>query len=397
MLSGRAQFSGLSADKVWPNKRFQIGFLMRFISLLVWVTAVTACGLRPELMQRTNTSAETSPADKDSPGPESGDSSKGETSKPSEPAEDTIKDPVMPVKPSVPKEEEEKPVEEKPSVPAPISRDGEGRIEIGPKYEVAPETVKRDKLSGTIQEFTMNGSDSKIFKGNYTRKIRVYLPPDFVAGKEYPFIVSMDTQLWLEPVRSTVDKLVADKKLPSLVGVYMEHGGGDGRGSQRGLEYDTVGPNNANFIVNEVLPLVEQKYGVKFSKDPEASCLFGGSSSGAAAFTAAWFMPERFRKVLIYSPTFTDLGRDMNYPAGAASYHRSLIKDTAVKPIRVATEVGARNDTTEDNVKTFDALFAKGYHVRFHYALDAGHTDYRVMTQTFGENLLWLWRDFPRK
>ncbi|RZA25001.1 MAG: hypothetical protein EOP10_08200 [Proteobacteria bacterium] len=371
---------------------------MRFLSLLMLVTTVHACGLRPELTQPANTSTEKVPADQDSKSPQNGDSKKDETNKPSDPVDDTVKEPEMPVKPSVPKEEEDqKPVEEKPSVPAVISKEGDGRIEIGPKYTVAPDTQKRDKLSGTIQEFTMNGNDSKIFKGNYTRKIRVYLPPDFVAGKEYPFIVSMDTQLWLEPVRSTVDKLVSDKKLPSLVGVYMEHGGGDGRGSQRGLEYDTVGPNNANFIANEVLPLVEQKYGVKFSKDPEASCIFGGSSSGAAAFTIAWFMPERFRKVLIYSPTFTDLGRDTNYPAGAASYHRSLIKDTAVKPIRVATEVGARNDTTEDNVKTFDALFAKGYHVRFHYALDAGHTDYRVMTQTFAENLLWLWRDFPRK
>jgi enterochelin esterase family protein len=55
-------------------------------------------------------------------------------------------------------------------------------------------------------------------------------------------------------------------------------------GSQRGLEYDTMSGLYALFVDTEVLPLVEQQYNVKLTKDPDARATMGCSSGGSAAY-----------------------------------------------------------------------------------------------------------------
>lgn len=286
--------------------------------------------------------------------------------------------------------------------PVVISNDGDGRFEVGPNYKDDEATKSRGAMKGTWKEFTMNGSDSVVFKGNYTRKVRVYFPPDFKKEVEYPFMIAMDANFWLDPLKTTLDNLIVDNKVPAMIGVYVDNGGGDSRGSQRGLEYDTVGPNNAKFLETEVMARIEKDYAVKFTKDPEGGGLFGGSSSGVAAFTAAWFAPQRFRKVLAYSATFTAQGADKTYPEGGFEYQKHIIKESGLKPIRVSLEAGQNdnkffNDTLVANEDTFKELKAKGNHVRFHYGKSAGHVDGGVMRQTIAENLIWLWRDYPRK
>ncbi|RYZ59414.1 MAG: hypothetical protein EOP07_03985 [Proteobacteria bacterium] len=282
-----------------------------------------------------------------------------------------------------------------------ISKEGDGRFEIGPNYSDAAETKSRGAMKGSWKEFDMKGSESIIFKGNYTRKVRVYLPPNFKTTTEYPFMIAMDAQYWTEPLKTTVDNLIADKKIPAMVVLFVDNGGGDSRGSQRGLEYDTVGPNNAKFFDTEVLPRVAKEYSVKFTTNPEGGGLFGGSSSGVAAFTGAWFYPQRFRKVLSYSATFTAQGADNNYPEGGWEYQKHIIKESDVKPIRVCLEAGQNdnkyfNDTLVANENTYKELVAKGYHARMHYGKGAGHVDGGVMRQTVAENMIWLWRDYPK-
>jgi S-formylglutathione hydrolase FrmB len=51
---------------------------------------------------------------------------------------------------------------------------------------------------------------------------------------------------------------------------------------------------------------VEQRAGVKLTKNPDGRATMGLSSSGAAAFTMAWFHPELYRRVLAYSPTMVN-------------------------------------------------------------------------------------------
>jgi enterochelin esterase-like enzyme len=201
-----------------------------------------------------------------------------------------------------------------------------------------------------------------------------------------------------------LDNLIADHRVPVMVAVMVAHGGGDARGSERGLEYDTVSGRYAEFIEAEVLPRVTKDYGVTFTKDPEARATMGGSSGGAAAFTIAWFHPELYRRVLTYSGTYTNnqTPKDPALPHGAWEYHEHLIPQSAAKPLRVWLEVGDNDNGAKNtaadlhnwviaNERMAGVLKAKGYHYQLVYAQGAGHTDGKVIAQTMPQALEWLW------
>jgi len=53
--------------------------------------------------------------------------------------------------------------------------------------------------------------------------------------------------------------MIADKRVPVLVAVMLDSGGGTRRGASGGLEYDTVSGKYADFIENEVLPELRRR------------------------------------------------------------------------------------------------------------------------------------------
>ena len=104
----------------------------------------------------------------------------------------------------------------------------------------------------------------------------------------------------------------------------------------------------------------------------------GGSSGGAAAFTMGWFRPDKYRRILTISGSFTNLQTSAAYPNGAWEYHEHLIASSPAKPLRVALSAGERdfdmNYDTEHrrnwvaaNEAMATALAAKGYHYRYVY------------------------------
>ena len=98
----------------------------------------------------------------------------------------------------------------------------------------------------------------------------------------------------------------------------------------------------AEFIQTEVLPQVEKETGVTLTKDPDGRSTMGGSSGGIAAFTMAWYHPEWFRCVLIYSGNFRESTvaiepGDAPRRLGISRQHHR--QDTTV-PIRIWMEVG---------------------------------------------------------
>src|SRR5213078_2473514 len=109
------------------------------------------------------------------------------------------------------------------------------------------------------------------------------------------------------------------KRVPAMIAIMINSGGGDGQGSERGLEYDTVSGIYAEFIEKEVLPRIAHDYGVKFTSDPDGRATMGGSSGGAAAFTMAWFHSEWYHRVLTYSGTYVNQQSPLNpdSPRGA--------------------------------------------------------------------------------
>jgi S-formylglutathione hydrolase FrmB len=352
----------------------------------------------------------------------------------------------------------------------------EGNFIIGPTHKAAPETVARDGVPhGRIVSFKLASQDSVIFNpgivrddppdcrngsvyaastmpgdrshlvistshpGTWTRSVDVYVPAQYVAGSEAPFIVfgdgGGDGSYAGRDLFTVLDNMIHEGRLPAMIAIGIGAGGQDSLGSERGREYDTVSGAYAQFVEREVLPLAEKNAGVRLTKDPDGRATMGISSSGAAAFTMAWFNPDLYRRVLAYSPTMVNhqwpqvpwlRGGAWEYHgtwAGAAGAHLNvtlgvvtpsqqpaatpLILSSPVKPIRFWFEVGDRDlfytssamaDGMHDWVLASTGmarvLKEKGYHYQFVFARNAGHVDRPTVAQTLPHALEWLWKGY---
>jgi iron(III)-enterobactin esterase len=312
----------------------------------------------------------------------------------------------------------------------------EGNFIIGPTHPPAPETTAQESVpQGTIITFTMNSADSKVYPGiardvfgtpdpnnpakldvptshpaPYTRPVTVYVPKQYVPGTAAPFIVGADGgATGDQALFASLNNLIAQKRVPVMIAISIANGSGDAQGSERGLEYDTMSGKYAEFVETEVLPLVEKNANVKLTKDPEGRATMGGSSGGIAALSMAWYRTDLYHRVLAYSITAVNQQWPWNpeTPGGAWEYHRSIIPNSPLKPIRIWLEVGDR-DLLNPNVMRDDmhdwvlasenmakVLAAKGYHYQFIFARNTGHTERPTKLQTLPYALEWLWRGYP--
>jgi len=287
----------------------------------------------------------------------------------------------------------------------------DGDFMIGPDYTNAPELIVHEGVPrGVVHAFTLNSEDSKIYPGltgPYKRGVWVYVPSQYVVGAPAPFMVVQDGRGFTNRLAAVLDNMIHEHRLPVMIAVMINSGGGDGKGSERGLEYDTVSGQYTMFIEQEVLPKIEKDYNVKFTTDPEGRAAMGGSSGAACAFTMAWFHPELYRRVLSYSGTFVNQQSPENRasPHGAWEYHEHLIPQSAVKPIRVWLQVGERDNGWNSGEATLHnwvlanrrmaaALQAKGYHYEYVFCRNARHVDSKVVAQTLPEALSWLWQGY---
>jgi enterochelin esterase family protein len=314
------------------------------------------------------------------------------------------------------------------------SAEADGNFIIGATHDTAPEMrVRADVPRGAVHTFTMSSADSKLYPGiardsgtfgtpdpkdpaslvvatsrphPYTRRVGVYIPAQYVAGTEAPFIVGADGIDAL--LFSALDNLIAQKRVPPMIAISIGNGSGDAQGSERGLEYDTMSGRYAEFVETEVLPLVEKQYGVRLTKNPDARATMGCSSGAAAALSMAWYHPDLYHRVLSYSGTFVNQQwpHRAETPGGAWEYHATLIPTSPVKPIRIWMQVGDRDlynpnvmrDDMHDwviaNERMAQVLADKGYHYQFVFARNAGHCDRATKLQTLPEALEWVWHGY---
>ena len=358
--------------------------------------------------------------------------------------------------------------------------DQEGNFIIGPSHPPAPEaTAQTGVAHGTVTTLTMTSADSTTYRpamvredfggclnasvygaetapgdrsnllvttahpGIWTRKVDVYVPAGHAGGADLPFIVFGDggpTGFFKEPqFFAVLDGLIAQHRIPPMVAIGVGAGGQDAQGSERGLEYDAVSGSYAEWIETEVLPRVEHEAGVTLTKDPEGRATMGISSSGAAAFTMAWFHPELYHRVLAYSPTMVNQQWPHNpaLPGGAWQYHSAwagpqvstipvvdgvtvstepaaqeqpLILGAPVKPIRFWFETGDQDlfypvtpmpdgmhDWTLADERVAQVLALKGYHYQFVFARNAHHVDAPTVAQMLPEALEWVWAGYAAR
>jgi enterochelin esterase family protein len=310
--------------------------------------------------------------------------------------------------------------------------DVDGNFTIGPTHDPAADTlVQHDVPHGTIIDFAMSSAESRIYPGiardtgtfgtpdpanpaklivttsrpaPYTRRVAVYVPKQYVPGTAAPFIVGADGPDQM--LFTTLDNLIAKKRVPVMIAISISNGSGDAQGSQRGMEYDTMSGRYAEFVETEVLPMVEKVANVKLTKDPDKRATMGGSSGGSAAFIMAWYRNDLYHRVLAYSITAINQQWPWNpeTPRGAWGLHQTIIPNSPPKPIRVWMAVGDR-DLLNPNIMRDDmhdwvlaseymakALAAKGYAYQYSFVKNAGHTDRAMKQQTLAQALEWLWK-----
>jgi iron(III)-enterobactin esterase len=309
----------------------------------------------------------------------------------------------------------------------------DGNFVIGPTHNAAPEMVPNEGVSkGDVFEFTMESKDSKIYSGiarepntfavpdpanpnkvivnsypaSYTRRVAVYVPKQYVPGTKAPFIVGADGP---DPTLfAALDNLIAGHRVPVMIAISIGNGSGDAQGSERGLEYDTMSGFYAEFVEKEVLPLVEKKYNVRLTNDPDGRATTGCSSGGAAAMAMAWYHSDLYHRVLSYSGTFVYQQWPYNpdTPHGAWEFHETLIPNSPKKPLRIWMDVGDRDllitrDNYHDwvlaNERMAKVLAEKGYAYQFVFAKNAGHCDRAVKAQTLPLALEYLWQGYKPK
>ena len=327
--------------------------------------------------------------------------------------------------------------------------EGDGNATIGPAYKADPANLFTNAPAGKQFTFNMASADSKIYPGRngkaYVRRVWAYVPSQYVPGSAAPFIVVQDGYyaVWFgndvphqqntaqtnlpgtANLPRILDNLIAAKKLPTMIALFVESGGGDAEGSERGLEYDTVSGVFAEFINGEVLPRTiseaqtQLQLNLKFNPDPEAHATLGGSSGGAASFSMAWWHPDLFRRVISYSGTFVRQAspEDPLYKHGCWAYHDYdpydasapngvVMKEALAKPLRIWIEAGEHDngagsgpgsyrDFRLANQRMAASFKAKGYHYHYDDALGGGHLDGNAVAQTLPTALQYVWRGYP--
>jgi len=237
---------------------------------------------------------------------------------------------------------------------------------------------------------------STIYPGTL-REYWVYVPAQY-DGSAAALMVFQDGHQYVDVhaehrVPVVFDNLIRRQEMPVTIGVFVNPGHiGDDlpddrwSANNRSVEYDSLGDRYVRFLLEELLPEVEQSYAI--SADPARRGIAGASSGGICAFTAAWERPDRFQKVLSHIGSFTDIRGGHVYP--------SLIRSTPRKPLRVFLQDGtndldnAYGNWPQANREMADALRSAGYDYRFVMGVGA-HTHLHGGA-ILPDTLRWLWR-----
>ncbi|HXQ48084.1 MAG TPA: alpha/beta hydrolase-fold protein, partial [Caulobacteraceae bacterium] len=262
------------------------------------------------------------------------------------------------------------------------------------QYHPNPEAYpSEDTPRGSVQSYRA-WDRARVFEGT-TRDMWIYTPHGFdPAGPAPALMVFQDGGGYLDrngPVRAAAvfDTMLAAGEIPPTIGVFVMPGAKEGVPQQRSIEYDSVTDAYVRFITEDVLPFVEGEIGCKLTTDPKRRTICGISSGGICAFTAAWYRPDAFGRVVSHCGSFTAIRGGHNYPF--------LIRSTERKPIRVWMQSGEADadiilgSWPLANKEVAAALAFAGYDVTFVFG-EGGH-NLRHGGALFADTLRWLWRE----
>lgn len=265
------------------------------------------------------------------------------------------------------------------------------------EYKHGPNSQSYEGIpKGTL---TQHSWESRIF-ANTVRDYYVYVPAQYDATQATALMIFQDGHTYVKEngdfsVPTVFDNLISQGKMPVTIGLFVNPGHDKDaqpvespwQASNRSKEYDEVSDIYARFLLEEMIPELKKQYNI--SDDPKMRAISGISSGGICAFTAAWFHPEQFHKVLSHIGSFTDIRGGHNYPP--------MIRKGEKKDIKVFLQDGS-NDLNNQygnwwlaNLQMESALKFKGYDYQFVEG-KGGHNGNHGGA-ILPESLSWLWSD----
>ena len=245
---------------------------------------------------------------------------------------------------------------------------------------------------------TKHALTSTVFANTLERPYWIYIPAQLKPDTPAPYMVFQDGDGYQAldgdfRVPVVFDNLIARGEIPPLIGIFIQPGmiapttpGGKPE-HNRSFEYDLITDQYVRFLAQDLLPAVAKLNPLSDKANDHA--IAGCSSGGICAFTAAWFRPDLFSKVMSHVGSFADMRGGHDFP--------SLVrKNLPAKPIRVFLQ-GSSNDLDWEkghwwlaNLTMHAALVFAKYDVKTSW--DAGRHSGKNGGAGLPESLRWLWR-----
>ncbi len=236
-----------------------------------------------------------------------------------------------------------------------------------------------DVPRGEIEEFAV---ESPALESQ--RTVAVYRPARYRASRRYPLLIVHDGPEYIEyaGLRIVLDRLAHRLEIPGMVVALLP--------PERRLREYTAEPAHARFIVEELLPVLEEKYSLL--ETPESRGLMGASLGAVAAFHTALLYPRRFDRLLLQSGSFafTDIGDNTRGPVfdDIVDMMNGYRREPTVIAKKAFVSVGVYEALVSDNRALVPVLRRAGVDVRFVEARD-GH-NWENWRDRLREGLSWL-------
>lgn len=263
---------------------------------------------------------------------------------------------------------------------------------FGPDSTVQP-NVPQGKVTKAVL------APGKIYPG-VPHDYQVYVSAKVDPAKPAPYMIFLDGNGFAGNgmrIPVVLDNLIAKGELPPMAAIFVQPGvlaptSPDTQLARfsRDWEYDDVRPNFSRFLIEELIPEVAKTVNLSTNPDDHA---IGGSSTGAVgAFTAAWYRPDVFHRVVYFIGTFVDMR--------GANQAPFWIRKQEPKPLRIFLQDGSADlDSYAGNwplqSQNMDAAMKfSGYDHRFDYYPGEAHST-RKASEEMPDILRWLWRGYP--
>ena len=259
--------------------------------------------------------------------------------------------------------------------------------------------IQKHAAGGTLISFKYV---SEHLEPGSERDVTVYIPRGNRTKKNLALQVYTDGMRECEP--AVLEKLLAEKAVPPIITIGVKPGvmpslidGGTTR-RIRSIEYDSLGPRYANFIIDEVIPAIQKEVlpkDITLSDSYDMHSICGCSSGGICSWNACWERNDYFRRCLINSPTFSSFRGGEELLAYMRKYE--------TKPIRCYMTAGTDDMRNSAGDWHLEALTAKeameygGYEYDFELFEGGKHGVGSADATVMERGLRFIWKDWKTK